>query len=644
MQSFEKRELAVMEILRTPVWVLDETRGALWWANSAATKLCRAEVSNQHAPSLPLFIEATASRYRAVRGRLARGEALDEPWTCVLRDGAATTLQVTTSPIMIEEGRPAILAEGRLLDERIDHTALRSAQSLHHLPLAVEQVRCFDGQVLEQNAHALRLFGRDGSFSMRFVDIDAGHKFLAQLGHVEARLHTHSSGTRWFSIDGRRTVDPVTGDDVILASSADVHERRLAEAALQCARRHAEATNRANSDFRGVMTHEIRTPLNSVIGHADLLNETHLDEQQQRYVNSLLTSGLALTRIVNASLDLLEFEPDNKRFEHVEVDIDSVAQSALDAVEYDANSRGLCIYRPTGAFQHNALGANTTLLGNPHRLMDILLIYLKNAIKFTHRGSIKLAICITTRAGRNVTIRFEVIDTGIGIGQADQAKLFDHTSLESNFLNKTNKNSVGGLSMAKVVANRLGGAVGCDSELGRGSTFWVELPFHVVPSRPNLVHSTGSRESASVGAEAPIRIDDDHCWHGPLHVLVVDDTASNVRLLANALDKLGHSHRVAKDGVLAIDQIQAERFDLVFMDKHMPNLDGMAATKRIRALGHTTDDLPIVGLTADFRESDLQTYLDVGMNTCIGKPCRLKEIRAALATVKPRASLSSHSS
>lgn len=634
MQNFGMRELAVMELLRTPVWVLDEARGTLCWANRAATQLCRAD---DHALALPPFFEATASRYRALRARL---EAALEPWTtCVRHDGAATALQVTASPITFEEERPAILAEGRLLDERIDHRALRSAQSLHHLDLAVERVRCIDGEVIEQNAHALRLFGRAGSFFMRFADVDAGQKFVLHQGQFEALLRTKSSGTRWFSINGQRAVDPVTGDDVILASSADVHGRRLAEAALQRARDNAEATNRANSDFRAVMTHEMRTPLNSVIGHADLLHETHLDDLQQRYVNSLLTSGLALTRIVDDALAVFELDPGKMRFECGEVDIDGVTQSALDAVEYDANSRGLCLYRPTETFEHTALGADTALLSDPHRIQDILLIYLKNAIKFTHHGSIKLAMCTTARAERNLSIRFEVIDTGIGISRADQAKLFECTSLEPH-VHHSAKKSIG-LSVAKMVAHRLGGAVGCTSELGKGSTFWVELPFHVVPARPTKMPSMGPRESDSVVTKAPIRNDDDHYWHGPLHVLIVDDTPSNVRLLANALDKLGHSYQVAKDGALAIERIQAERFDLVFMDKHMPNLDGMAATKRVRALGHTNDDLPIVGLTADFREGDLQTYLDVGMNTCIGKPCRLRDIRAALAMVKPRASLSS---
>lgn len=636
-RNFEKRELAGMELLRTPVWVLDETLGALWWANSAATQL-RLDPRDQ--ALLPCFIEATASRYRAVRGGEldVAGEALVvEPWTCVLPDAAATTLQVTASPILIEEGRPAILAEGRLLDERHDHSALRSAHCLHHLPLAVEQVRCLDGEVLEQNAHALHLFGQAGSFSMRFVDVDAGKKFLGQLGSVEARLRTDSSGTRWFSIDGRRTMDPITGDELILVSCADVHARRLAEAALQRAKQHAEATNQANADFRGVITHEMRTPLNSVIGHADLLKETPLDEQQQRYVNSLLSSGLQLQRIVNSSLDLFELELGKMRFECVEIDIDSVAQGALDAVEYEANSRGLCLHRATEIFHQNTLCADMTLLGNPQRLEDILLIYLKNAIKFTHHGSIKLAMYITARSERNVTIRFDVIDTGIGISPADQAKLFDRNGLETDVFDTK---SVGGISMAKMVATRLGGAVGCNSELGRGSTFWVELPFRILPAGATHVPSKESREGDTVVAEAPLHIGDDHCWNGPLHVLVVDDTASNVRLLANALDKLGHSYRVAADGVLAIEHIQAERFDLVFMDKHMPNLDGMSATKRIRALGHTADNLPIIGLTADFKETDLQTYLDAGMNTCIGKPCRLRDIRAALDTVKQRACLS----
>lgn len=624
---WRKDEMEVMELVTAPIWVWDNINCHVWWANTEACKMWNADSRESlYARDMEPVSESTMTRNILTLKKLARGESVEDQWTIYPEAAEPVQMRFTSCPIYIDDGRLATLALGTRVQG--DNSALRSVESLRHLPVAVERISQGDSVVKEQNPHAEQVFGEktDGSsfFVDRFEDETVARAVTAgKRVSVEARLRTVTDGMRWFSIDGREALDPVTGERDVVASAVDVHDRKLAEFALQKAKDEAELANKTKSKFFAVMTHEIRTPLNSVIGHADLLAETSLDETQKQYLNSLTTSGLALMGIVNDILDLSKLEAGKMKFERVEFDVESVVESSLTQVGPDARRREIDLSRlqPSSALPPK-------LLGDPYRLRQILLNYLSNAIKFTlPGGSVTISTKVVKQDEKEVCLRFEVVDTGIGISAEHQDKLFSTFSQAHESVAREYGGTGLGLSIINRFADSLGGKVGVASTLGKGSTFWVQIPFDVVqPEEPKT--ETQGRKCV------PPSLDNDASI-APLKVLVVDDTKCNVFLLTKYLQKLGHSYAVAYDGLEAINSLRDDpSFDLCFMDRQMPNLDGIEATRRIRQeLGLTAENLPIIGLTADFRESDLHTYLDVGMNDCLGKPCRLSDIRTVIAKV-----------
>jgi CheY-like chemotaxis protein len=250
-------------------------------------------------------------------------------------------------------------------------------------------------------------------------------------------------------------------------------------------------------------------------------------------------------------------------------------------------------------------------VGDPNRLRRVLYNLLENAIKFTQASG---QVCLTVSVA-DEQLRFEISDTGIGVTAADQATIFEkyrvgHASAARNY------GGTGlGLAICRGLVEAMGGTIGLRSEIGKGSTFYFAIPLQL-PSETLL-----SLKEAS----DPV-FDEEKS----LKILVAEDNKINQKVVRAMLQRIGHSVTIAENGQVAVDEVKQKRFDMVLMDIMMPIMDGIQATLAIRSMGLSKSELPIVGLTASFQHSELDYYLDSGMNDCLGKPVKLASLKRAI--------------
>lgn len=351
----------------------------------------------------------------------------------------------------------------------------------------------------------------------------------------------------------------------------------------------AEAASAAKSMFLATMSHEIRTPLNGIIGAADLLRTEDLDPAQSRRVLTIWRSGHVLLDIINDILDYSNLDANGVTFNNAPVSLPDVAGLVHDVFQARIADAGLSFDIDLPAI---------TIMTDEIRLRQILLNLVSNAIKFTPAGSVSVRGMLLAQDG----LRIEVQDSGIGIASEDHSKLFrDFSQIEGSESRPFGGTGLG-LAICRRVVTGMGGRIGVESAIGRGSVFWVELPVKVLgPAAPVAVRAI------PVQPDVPRDI----------RVLLVEDNAINREVAAALLQSFGARVVTANDGSIALDLVQLAAFDIVLMDLQMPVMDGLAATRAIRALGI---DLPIIGLTANAYAEDRQRCLDAGMTDFVAKP------------------------
>jgi two-component system, sensor histidine kinase len=351
----------------------------------------------------------------------------------------------------------------------------------------------------------------------------------------------------------------------------------------------AEAASAAKSMFLATMSHEIRTPLNGIIGAADLLRTGDLDPAQSRRVLTIWRSGHVLLDIINDILDYSNLDANGVTFNAAPVSLPDVAGLVHDVFQARIADAGLSFDIDLPA---------VTVMADEIRLRQVLLNLVANAIKFTPVGRVSLRGRLLPQAG----LRIEVQDSGIGIAPEDHRKLFrDFSQIEGSASRPFGGTGLG-LAICKRVVTGMGGRIGVESAIGQGSVFWVELPVAVLgPAAPMALRTV------PIPPDVPRDI----------RVLLVEDNAINREVAAALLQSFGARVVTANDGSIALDLVQLDAFDIVLMDLQMPVMDGLAATRAIRALGI---DLPIIGLTANAYAEDRQRCLDAGMTDFVAKP------------------------
>jgi PAS domain S-box-containing protein len=425
---------------------------------------------------------------------------------------------------------------------------------------------------------------------------------------IEREVH-RPDGTQVLARLRARAVDPRHPGGGTIWVAEDITERRRAERELADAKQLAEAANRAKSAFLATMSHEIRTPLNGVLGLARLLQESGLDAERRReYLVHLVGAAELLTGIVSDVLDLSKIEAGHLQIEDIAFDLHGVVTSTFHTFAPLGRERGLvmrCAVAPEVPLR---------VRGDPVRVRQILANYLGNALKFTQRGGIDLALALA----EDGLVRLTVTDTGVGLTPEVMERLFRPFAQADSSTTRRFGGTGLGLSICRELAERMGGRVGVQAPgpSGMGCSFWAEL--RLPPELRRVQPGTG-------GALAPAM---------PLHglwVLVAEDNPVNMLIVAALLRRLGAQVLEANDGAKAVELALAheDRLHAVLMDLHMPVVDGLAATRRLRADPRTAK-LPVFAFTAAVLEHERLDARAAGMAGFVAKPVAENDLLRAL--------------
>lgn len=419
--------------------------------------------------------------------------------------------------------------------------------------------------------------------------------YLAVTGLVTERLRNRT----------RQAMRTAHGLVETLAQKADALEAQAAE--LKHAREQAENANLAKSQFLAVTSHEIRTPMNGILGATELMMASPLTTAQQRYVQIAHRSATALLALIDDVLDLSRIEAGKLALNTVAVDLRTLVDDALDLVAMTLRDKPVKLRRLV------AEQLPTRVLADPLRLRQMLVNLLHNAAKFTDRGSVTLQVVVLDDTPQSLRLRFSVVDTGIGIAPDKLDSIFDAFTQADGSTTRRHGGSGLGLTIVRQLADLMGGQVQVESTPGVGSHFWIELEL---------------QKAAELAA--PAEFASTEPGDAAVSVLLAEDDPVNQTVLGEMLQQLGCEVDLVGDGDAACHAVARKRYDIVFMDCHMPVMDGYQATRRIRSTERPGVHLIIVALTADSVASDLRRCIDSGMDEVITKPVSSSRLSVAV--------------
>ncbi|MCS6853641.1 MAG: ATP-binding protein [Elioraea sp.] len=413
-------------------------------------------------------------------------------------------------------------------------------------------------------------------------------------------LNYRKDGTRFWN---ELHIAPVFDRDGALTAfigiQHDVTARKKAEAGRERARRLAERANRTKSDFLAAMSHEIRTPMNGVMGTLALLLETELDAEQRAYAETARQCGKDLLAIINDILDISRIEAGKLVIEQVAFRLAEVVRAVLDLAAAAAAEKGLKLEARI------APDVPDTVIGDPLRLKQVLTNLVDNAVKFTAVGGVTVTI---DRLSDRDGLAFAVTDTGIGIPASVQKRLFSRFAQADPSITRRFGGSGLGLTICRRLVSLMGGEIGLDSEPGRGSTFRFVLPLR----------------AAEGAGPAPERVLPDPSPPKPPaargRVLIAEDSRTNQLVAAAMLRRAGWRVDIVSDGREAVRRAAETDYALILMDVQMPELDGLAAARRIRALPGARGQVPILAVSGATTEADRRACAAAGMNGFLPKP------------------------
>jgi len=440
----------------------------------------------------------------------------------------------------------------------------------------------------------------------------------------EARMQRLMAGEK-FSYDARAMTRSGTAIDIQVAVAPlldqanqwigsisvarDVTQHKRSEEALRLAREAAESANHAKSSFLARMSHEIRTPMNGVLGMTELLLETGLTSAQRKYAETVQRSGQNLLGIINDLLDFSKIEAGKLELENVDMDLRRTLEDVVDLLAERARAKGLELACSIPA------NLATHVKGDPLRLGQVLTNLVGNAIKFTEQGSVVIRVAGLEETAQNVTLRFEVSDTGAGISAAAQSHIFEEFAQADGSTTRKHGGSGLGLAISRQLVEMMGGNIYVESVLGAGSTFWFTSRFEK--------QETQDSRAAPMGMLTGVR------------ALIVESSAINGGILHSQMSNWGMTNRVAATPAQAIDLLSqaAARnapFDIAIIDLGLPGMDALELARAIRARADIAT-LRLVMLT--HRQADMQNAREAGIDACLAKPVRQTVLYECLVNV-----------
>ncbi len=562
-----------------------------------------------------------------IAARAAHHRGGDEPFELVLRDGRV--IQIVERPT----------ADGGFVGVFRDITATKASE--RELAQAKRRLE----QALDAMSDGFVVFGADERlvlWNRRYVEmlpylagrIEPGMSFdevgeiavaamFPQPGdprraeyqamRVQQRRQSHGCVSELRLMDGRivEVIDHRADDGSAVTLLRDVtRARRVAEELAQ-ARDAAEEGARAKSRFLAAMSHEIRTPLNAVLGMNGLLLDTRLDAEQRRHAELIARSGESLLAIINDILDFSRLESGKVTLEVVPFSVNDAVRDVASMLQARAQQKGITLQAEWPE------GAPLAVQGDPGRLRQVLFNLVGNAIKFTERGGVSIQLLGADAGHGRQALSVAVSDTGIGISPELAQRLFtEFTQADSSTARRFGGSGLG-LAISRELAELMGGRIELLSEPGVGSTFTLRLELQ--RADPAQVESRAAKTAPVVAA-------------GPrgLRVLVAEDNSVNQVLIRGLLTRMGQYLDVVGDGVEALRQVQCAPYDLVLMDVQMPHMDGIEATRAIRALGGEFGHLPIIAMTANVMHEDRAACLAAGMDGFVGKPIDRTQLQQAM--------------
>ncbi len=478
-------ELSHYAWLDVPAWVFDLEQPAIRWANDAAMRFLHAETREE------LFARDQSKIPPAVRLRIegalklvGQGRVVREQITLYPRD-IPVTATILARGVHLPDGRLAILLVGQPLASNVEPTALRGIEAMQHTPMRVSLHRLSDGVALMLNPAAAQAFGAAETlgggveFAALFLDLAVARRVLEQVkrGQTfsgEAELNT-SSGLRWHALDVRPVRDPVTGLIAVQLNARDISDVKAYQFAIEGARDAAEAASRAKSVFLANMSHEIRTPMNGVLGLTELvLGSSTLDAKNREFLELAHESAHSLMRIIDDLLDLSKIEAQKLSLHQAPFVVREMLDAAVAPLAVQARGKALVFEFGVDA------AVPTTLVGDEGRLRQVLTNLLGNAVKFTARGSVRVAVRLADAVADNIAaLRLEVSDTGIGMTPEQIEQAFEPFTQADSSITRRYGGTGLGLAIVQRLVNLMDGRVDVSSAPGEGSCFGVTVKLSV---------------------------------------------------------------------------------------------------------------------------------------------------------------------
>jgi signal transduction histidine kinase/NO-binding membrane sensor protein with MHYT domain/CheY-like chemotaxis protein len=436
----------------------------------------------------------------------------------------------------------------------------------------------------------------------------------------------HKNGERWVRAERRRT-----RDGGLVTVVMDVTEFRWAQEVLAQARDAAEAANRAKSEFLANVSHELRTPLNGVLGIAEVLTHTALDPRQREMVETIRTSGADLEALLSDIMDLARLESGKVDVVVEPFNLAEAVRTAAAPFQLQARGKRLGFVLDMGPDVHGVVE------GDAARLRQILANLISNAVKFTDRGEVRIAV--DRPAHGEGWIRFAVKDTGVGFGPEAKARIFEHFQQGDGSSTRRHGGTGLGLAICKQAAELLGGSLDCRSTLGEGSEFTLILRLPSAAAAPIIAPRTAPEPVAEAALALQPLLQDNQAQEEEqdhaLRVLVVDDHPTNRRVVEMILDQVGAERVSVENGLEALEAYISDHFDVVLMDIQMPVMDGLTATQKIRLVEkeeHRTPT-PVIILSANAMPEHIEAGKAAGANRHLAKPISAAELLNVIAEV-----------